>query len=82
MLVPGSAGESAPAPEGQSRRTAGKVVLPSTGNRLLDRQRAEQQKAGTGAAAAPKPPPPAPDKPEEPPNGFKAFSGKGRSLKG
>ena len=62
------------------KRPAGKVVFPTTGNRLLDKQQQEKQK-GSSATPAPPPAPPKEDAKEES-NAFKAFTGKARSLKG
>ena len=78
-----STGGEPPAKDSGPKRPAGKVVFP-TGNRLLDKQQAEQQQGGSAAQAQPTAPAPGPnkeDQAQDPPNGFKAFSGKARSLR-
>ena len=69
-------GASPSTANGAPKKKAGKVVF-GGGNRLLEKKAAEaQQKAGV----APKPEP-EPQKPEDEASKFKAFTGKGRSLK-
>lgn len=57
-------------------------MFPTTGNRLLDKQRAEQQQGPAGSQPTHQAPTPPKDDQDKPPDGFKAFSGKARSLRG